>query len=81
MEIRKRDRFLCQVCLLDNRYIFNGLEVHHIIPIIEKWEKRLDNYNLITLCTACHKLADNGKIDAIFLGQLAAKIEKASQAF
>ena len=63
LEIKNRDLFLCQYCLKNGRYTFNKLEVHHINKISKYWNKRLDNENLITLCIACHKMADLGHID------------------
>jgi 5-methylcytosine-specific restriction enzyme A len=75
-EIRKRDNFLCQVCILENKYIFHKIEVHHIKSIEKAFWKRLDNFNLITLCPSCHKEADNSKISGNFLLDLAAKQEK-----
>ena len=67
IEIRTRDCYLCQICL---RKMFNtatqlnrrNIEVHHIIPVAEDWDKRLDNYNLISLCNKHHDLADSGGI-------------------
>lgn len=61
-EIKVRDKFLCQHCLKNGRYQFNKLEVHHISPISKSWNKRLKNNNLITLCSPCHKMADNAEI-------------------
>ncbi len=66
-EIRQRDLNLCQVCIRNkyntiNRYNYDKLEVHHIIPLSEDYSKRLDNNNLITLCAYHHKMADNGEI-------------------
>lgn len=72
-EIKKLDKFLCQYCLLENRYVFQKLEVHHIWPISQKWNKRLDNNNLITLCSACHKMADNEEIKRAVLLEIAQK--------
>lgn len=67
IEVRTRDKFLCQVCIRNkyntiNTYNYNKLEVHHIIPLHENFDKRLDNDNLITLCCYHHKLADLGQI-------------------
>ena len=62
LEIKSRDKFLCQACLIEKRYIFQKLEVHHITPISISWYKRLENDNLITLCSSCHSLAENGNI-------------------
>lgn len=67
IEIRQRDRYLCQVCL---RNLYNTLsflnyktvEVHHITPIEEDYDRRLDNDNLISLCSYHHKMADKGQI-------------------
>ena len=67
LEIRQRDRNLCIVCInnLYNtifQYNYDKLEVHHITPINEDYNKRLDNDNLITLCNYHHKLAEDGYI-------------------
>lgn len=62
--IKTRDKHLCQWCLTqDNKYTFEGLEVHHIIPISMDWSKRLDDYNLVTLCSYHHKMADKQQLD------------------
>ncbi len=65
--IKQRDNYLCQVCLLDKhntnyKYTYRELEVHHIIPLEEDYNKRLDNDNLITLCRYHHELAEKGEI-------------------
>lgn len=44
-----------------------GLEVHHIRPLREAWEHRLDIENCLTLCQACHELAERGEIEAALL--------------
>ena len=67
IEIRQRDRYLCRVCEANlyntiQRFNYNELDVHHITPIAEDYNKRLDNDNLITLCRYHHKMADDGKI-------------------
>jgi 5-methylcytosine-specific restriction endonuclease McrA len=74
-EIRSRDLFLCQWCLKEGKYTFDGLEVHHITPISKSWHKRLDNYNLITLCSFHHKLADKDELNKNELLQIARKKE------
>ena len=68
-EIKERDKYLCQVCLrqLHNtikKYNYDYLEVHHIKPLREAYELRLDNNNLITLCEYHHELAERGEITA-----------------
>ena len=75
-EIKDRDHYLCQVCLSKNILNYNNLETHHIIKINDDMSKSLDNYNLITLCHTCHKLADEGKIDKKILLKMAEENEK-----
>ena len=67
IEIRQRDRYLCRVCEANlyntiRQFNYDKLEVHHIIPIVEDYNKRLDNDNLITLCNYHHKLAEENYI-------------------
>lgn len=63
-----RDKGLCQVCI---RNIYNTfgriynhkiIEVHHIDPIVEAYDLRLEDHNLISLCVYHHKMADRGEI-------------------
>lgn len=66
-EIRIRDKYLCQICIRNlygtsKQYNDSGISVHHIIPIVEDWESRLDNDKLIALCEEHHKAADKGDI-------------------
>lgn len=66
-QIRERDKNLCQVCLLDEydtyrTYMFDNIEVNHIVPIKENISKSLDDNNLISLCSHHHKMADKGQI-------------------
>lgn len=81
IEIRQRDKYLCQVCL---RNLYNTLaflnyktvEVHHITPIEEDYDRRLDNDNLISLCSYHHKMAENGQIPRKVLQNIVREIEK-----
>jgi predicted HNH restriction endonuclease len=66
-QINDRDRHLCQVCIreLHNtqlRYNFTNIEVHHIVPLIEDFNLRLDDDNLICLCSMHHKMAERVEI-------------------
>lgn len=70
-EIKKRDKFLCMACLQNGRYTFDKLEIHHIRPISKAWHLRLTASNLITLCVNCHKMAENGEIEAAELTKMA----------
>ena len=75
IEIRQRDKYLCQVCMANlyntvQQFNFKQLDVHHIIPINEDYNKRLDNDNLISLCRYHHKMADDGNIPKEVLTEL-----------
>lgn len=80
-EIKDRDMHLCQVCV---RKLYNtrkqhtsyGLSVHHIIPIVTDYDRKLDNDNLITLCSYHHELAEKGRIPVKELLEIAAEQEK-----
>ena len=67
-EIKKRDNFLCQICLRKlyrTVTILNykeALQVHHIVPIEEDESLWLEDDNLITLCGYHHRLAEQGSI-------------------
>ena len=66
-EVKKRDKFLCQVCIRKlyntiKKYNYNDLEVHHIVPIKEDYKLRLEDSNLITVCEYHHELAEQGTI-------------------
>lgn len=66
-EIRQRDHNLCQICIRERYHtikILNheSLSVHHNVPLIEDYDKRLENGNLLTVCEYHHRLCDNGTI-------------------
>ena len=61
-EITQRDRYLCQICIREDKYNHEELEVHHAISLQEDFGKRLDNDNLLTLCEKHHEMAEKGKI-------------------
>ena len=76
IEIRQRDKYLCQVCIrnLHNTLDFltyKQIDVHHITPIAEDYNRRLDNDNLISLCRYHHKMADDGLIERAELYRIA----------
>ena len=73
LAIRQLDLFLCLYCKSHGLYVFDNLEVHHIIPIAKQWDLRLEDNNLITLCSQCHTLAECGKISTDKLYQLIQK--------
>ena len=51
--IMQRDGYLCQECRKHGRYTIAS-EVHHIVPLWQDRDKRLDDDNLISLCRRCH---------------------------
>lgn len=74
--IQDRDRHLCRACLAgldgtERRLTYEGLSVHHIAPLAEDWERRLDESNLITLCPMHHDMAERGRIPRKELFRLA----------
>lgn len=69
-DIVDRDKYLCQVCKQEKRYVYDGLEVHHITSLEDDYEQRLDEENLITLCVIHHKAADRGEITREYLSKL-----------
>lgn len=74
--IKRRDGFLCQVCLRElhgttRKYNAEHLEVHHIIKVKDDFDLRLDDTNLITLCEHHHTMADCGEITAKELKNIA----------
>lgn len=74
--IKDRDLNMCRVCLTNeydtrDRFTTRDLSVHHIEPLIEAWDMRLDDDNLITLCRVHHELAECGKIPRAWLHELA----------
>lgn len=70
-EIREKSKWLCAICLQEGRYTYDGLEVHHIEKLKDNEDRLLDNYNLVCLCKHHHELADEGKIKASYLEELA----------
>jgi len=62
IEIRERDKYLCQVCLREGVYNYECLEVHHAIPLEEDFDRRLDNDALVTLCEQHHEMAERREI-------------------
>lgn len=66
-KIKRRDKYLCQVCVRKlyntrRKYNCNDLQVHHAIPINSSDELKLEDSNLITLCSMHHSMCDKGQI-------------------
>lgn len=65
--IRKRDRYICLCCEAlmvgtVTQYNTRDLSVHHITPINEDFDQRLDDRNLITVCETHHEMCEAGEI-------------------
>ncbi len=71
--IMERDFNCCRVCLMNGIFKNRKLSVHHIIPLAEDFERRLDDGNLITLCGFHHEQAERGAISRKLLLELAAR--------
>lgn len=51
--ILQRDNYLCQECLKNNKLTVANT-VHHIEPLLDNWDKGLDEENLEAICESCH---------------------------
>jgi 5-methylcytosine-specific restriction endonuclease McrA len=72
-EIKERDLHLCKLCLSNGKVTSRTLEVHHIIPVNTDDKLRLDDDNLITLCSSCHALVEGNSELVPTLRRLAVK--------
>lgn len=52
-QVLRRDGYLCQQCLNQERYQQADM-VHHIVEVKDNWSKRLELSNLVSLCHSCH---------------------------
>jgi 5-methylcytosine-specific restriction endonuclease McrA len=60
-EVLKEYHYQCQLCKHEGK-VEVAEEVHHIIPLSENFDLRLEWDNLIPLCKACHyDVHHNGK--------------------
>ena len=51
IEIREKAQYICEVCRdKENRFTYDGVEVHHIVKIKEAPTLSMDDYNLVCLC-------------------------------
>lgn len=49
---------LCERCYANGK-IVPAKEIHHIEPIEDNWDRRLDYDNLMALCSSCHNEIHN----------------------
>lgn len=67
LDIRKRDNWCCQVCIRGlynpaRKFETENISVHHIESVEKDWDRRFDDYNLITLCSKHHEMAEKNEI-------------------
>lgn len=68
--VANRDLHLCRVCLAEEHYD-TDIQVHHIVPLVIDFGKRLDPDNCISVCNYHHERAEAGDISADYLRELA----------
>lgn len=78
--IRERDNYCCQICRRgmyqpERQFETDDISVHHIVPIAEDWDSRLDDDNLISLCLRHHEMAERGEIEREVLHEIAKEQE------
>ena len=66
-KIKRRDKYFCQICIRGlygtwRKYNCENLQVHHAILINSNHELKLEDSNLITLCSMHHSMCDKGQI-------------------
>lgn len=82
MRIRARDHYMCVYCMQhDKRVTTEGIEVHHIIPVREDYNRRLDGDNLVSLCRLHHEQAESGVIKRDALMMMAARQEESDNSY
>lgn len=76
--IVRRDFHLCRICDESSYGTFGvpglnvqPLQVHHIEPLEERFDLRLEDDNLITCCSMHHEMAEAGEIPRDYLHELA----------
>ena len=67
----ERDAHLCKLCLADGVINSEALSVHHIVPIGQSDDLKLDDSNLITLCRYHHGMVEGNTRMAGVLRRLA----------
>lgn len=79
IEIREKANYLCEVCKDQGEYVFDDLEVHHIVKLKDDPTKAFDNMNLICLCQFHHRMADAGDIPTDYLMDIVERREAERQ--
>jgi 5-methylcytosine-specific restriction endonuclease McrA len=69
--VLKQDNYSCLLC--GAKKDVERLSIHHILPISENWDDRLDPRNLVTLCNSCHKKTFSR--EGMFMKNLMTRVE------
>ncbi|MDM5199244.1 hypothetical protein QUF79_14580 [Fictibacillus enclensis] len=80
-QINERDNYLCQICIRDRydtvtKYNYKDTSIHHIYSLLEDYDKRLDDVNLVCLCREHHEMAEDGKLSKMELLEIVREQEK-----
>ena len=67
LAVRERDHHMCLCCKAqlvgtDRVIETDSISVHHIVPIEENFELRLEETNLISVCSVHHEMCEANKI-------------------
>lgn len=69
INILKRDEYMCRECKRYGKSV-QATTIHHVKPLEHYPELRLDNNNLISLCSKCHdKMHDRTNNELTDLGK------------
>ncbi len=81
LEIRERSLYMCAVCRDQGRVSCDNLEVHHIIPLVDRPDLLLEDENLICLDDWHHEQAERGEISREYLFRLAKEREESCSTY
>lgn len=71
LQVRGDAHWLCEVCMDQGKVTTDGLEVHHIDKLREDPDGLIEDGNLVCLCRAHHRMADDGELSKGYLRRLA----------
>lgn len=79
LHVREDAHWMCEACIDQGRATTEGLEVHHIEKLRDDPDGLVEDGNLVCLCRAHHRMADDGELPKEYLRGLAAKRMRGSQ--
>lgn len=72
-QVKVDSGYLCAYCLYEGKLTYEDLETHHITKLVDAPELVCEESNLICLCRAHHRMADEGRLPTHILRQLASQ--------